>query len=607
MSNISKMCQVGQASAVQGLSVRGERKAVASYYPEELIHEIIMANDLVDVVSSYVQLKKAGRSYKGLCPFHNEKTPSFTVSQEKQLFHCFGCGEGGSVIQFIEKIENLDFVETIQFLAQRAGIRLPEGDEKADDSAFYAKKKKMLDMYRQTARFYVDVLYGDAGKPGRAYLAQRGLDVKTAKQFGLGYAPDKFDECVRFLKEKGYDEALIEEAGLARQGKNGNYYDFFRGRLMIPIIDIRGNVIAFGGRILDDGQPKYLNSPDTPVFNKNKTLFAFNFAKRYCSEQIIVAEGYMDVIALHRAGFRNAVATLGTAITSNHVGMLARYTKEVVLCYDSDEAGRKATERALELFQRVNIRTKVLHVPDAKDPDEFIRKKGAQGFARLLEKSENSMMYQVGELKKQFDLGNLEEKIEFLNELAKIFAKVSNPIEREILVREAAVESGVSEEAIFAQIRENQYNIEKNRNNEIERAKNRQLVPNSVQHKDVQMDLYEGMLANLICTDKQVYLAVRERAEEEFFQSPAARNFVRKVYEQWDSGRTPDMPLILGQLDAEQAKAISEAASKELPYADNVKAAEDMIRTIDERRKNAKAMKIGSAQELDELLKSLKK
>lgn len=290
---------------------------------------------------------------------------------------------------------------------------MPEGNEKADDSAFYAKKKKMLEMYRHTARFYVDILYGEAGKPGRDYLVQRGLDVKTAKHFGLGYAPDKFDECVRFLKEKGYDEALIEEAGLARQGKNGKYYDFFRGRLMVPIIDIRGNVIAFGGRILDDGQPKYLNSPDTPIFNKNKTLFAFNFAKRYCSEQIIVAEGYMDVIALHRAGFQNAVATLGTAITSNHVGMLARYTKEVVLCYDSDDAGRKATERALELLQRVNIRTKVLHVTDAKDPDEFIKKKGAQGFARLLGKSENSMMYQVGELKKQYDLGNLEEKINF--------------------------------------------------------------------------------------------------------------------------------------------------------------------------------------------------
>ncbi len=580
---------------------------MASYYPEELINEIIMANDLVDVVSGYVQLKKAGRSYKGLCPFHNEKTPSFTVSQEKQLFHCFGCGEGGSVIQFIEKIENLDFVETIQFLAQRAGIQLPEGDAQSDDSAFYAKKKKMLEMYRQTARFYVDVLYSDTGKPGQQYLVQRGLDVKTAKHFGLGYAPDRFDDCVRFLKQQGYEEALIEEAGLARQGKNGNYCDFFRGRLMIPIIDIRGNVIAFGGRILDDGQPKYLNSPDSPIFNKNKTLFAFNFAKRHCSEQIIVAEGYMDVIALHRAGFQNAVATLGTAITSNHVGMLARYTKEVVLCYDSDDAGRKATDRALELFQRVNVRTKVLHIPEVKDPDEFIQKKGAQGFARLLGKSENSLMYQVGELKKQYDLGQVEEKIEFLNELAKLFAAVTNPIEREILVREAAAECGVSEEAIFAQIRENQYNIEKNRNNEIERAKNRQIVQNRAQHKDLQTALYEGMLANLICMDKQVYLAVREKADESFFETPAAQQFIQKVYAQWDSGRVPDMPLILGQMDAERAKEISVAASKELPYADNIKAAEDIIRTIQQRREGEKAAHVGSVQELDALLKSMKK
>ncbi len=580
---------------------------MASYYPEELINEIIMANDLVDVVSGYVQLKKAGRSYKGLCPFHNEKTPSFTVSQEKQLFHCFGCGEGGSVIQFIEKIENLDFVETIQFLAQRAGIQLPEGDAQSDDSAFYAKKKKMLEMYRLTARFYVDILYSDIGKPGQQYLVQRGLDVKTAKHFGLGYAPDRFDDCVRYLKQHGYDEALMEETGLARQGKNGNYYDFFRGRLMIPIIDIRGNVIAFGGRILEDGQPKYLNSPDSPIFNKNKTLFAFNFAKRYCSEQIIVAEGYMDVIALHRAGFQNAVATLGTAITSNHVGMLARYTKEVVLCYDSDDAGRKATDRALELFQRVNVRTKVLHIPGAKDPDEFIRKKGAQGFARLLGNSENSLLYQVGELKKQYDLEQVEEKIEFLNELAKLFATVSNPIEREILVREAAVECGVSETAIFAQIRENQYNIEKNRNNEIERAKNRQIVQNRAQHKDIQGAMYEGMLANLICMDKQVYLAVREKADESFFQTPAARQFIQKVYAQWDNGKMPDMPLILGQMDAEQAKEISVAASRELPYADNIKAAEDIISTIRQRREKQKSEKISSVQELDALLKSMKK
>lgn len=580
---------------------------MASYYPEELINEIIMANDLVDVVSGYVQLKKAGRSYKGLCPFHNEKTPSFTVSQEKQLFHCFGCGEGGSVIQFIEKIENLDFVETIQFLAQRAGIQLPEGDVQSDDSAFYAKKKKMLEMYRLTARFYVDILYSAIGKPGQQYLVQRGLDVKTAKHFGLGYAPDRFDDCVRYLKQHGYDEALMEEAGLARQGKNGNYYDFFRGRLMIPIIDIRGNVIAFGGRILEDGQPKYLNSPDSPIFNKNKTLFAFNFAKRYCNEQIIVAEGYMDVIALHRAGFQNAVATLGTAITSNHVGMLARYTKEVVLCYDSDDAGRKATDRALELFQRVNVRTKVLHIPGAKDPDEFIQKKGAQGFARLLGNSENSLLYQVGELKKQYDLEQVEEKIEFLNELAKLFAAVSNPIEREILVREAAAESGVSEKAIFSQIRENQYNIEKNRNNEIERAKNRQIIQNRAQHKDLQAALYEGMLANLICMDKQVYLAVREKADESFFQTPAARQFIQKVYAQWDSGKIPDMPLILGQMDAEQAKEISVAASRELPYADNIKAAEDMISTIQQHRERKKSAKISSVQELDALLKSMKK
>lgn len=580
---------------------------MASYYPEELIHEIIMANDLVDVISGYVQLKKAGRSYKGLCPFHNEKTPSFTVSQEKQLFHCFGCGEGGSVIQFIEKIENLDFVETVQFLAQRAGIRLPEGDEKAEDGAFYAKKKKMLDMYRSAARFYVEILYGDAGKPGREYLVKRGLDVKTAKHFGLGYAPDKFDDCIRFLKQQGFDEALMEEAGLARKGKNGKYYDFFRGRLMVPIIDIRGNVIAFGGRILEDGQPKYLNSPDSPIFNKNKTLFAFNFAKRCCSEQIIVAEGYMDVIALHRAGFQNAVATLGTAITSNHVGMLARYTKEVVLCYDSDDAGRKATERALELLKRVNLRTKVLHVTDAKDPDEFIRKKGAQGFARLLGKSENSLMYQVRELKKKYRLDVIEEKIEFLNELAKLFATVTNRIEREILVREAATESGVSEEAIFAQIRENQYNNEKNRNNEIERARQRQNVQNRVRHKDIQTEAYEGMLANLICADKQVWTAVRDRADENFFRSAAAHAFIQKVYEQWNSGRVPDMSLILGQMDAAQAREISEAASEELPYADNVKAAEDIIRTIQERRRTAQTAQIGSADELDALLKSLKK
>ena len=352
---------------------------MAAYYPDELINEVISANNLVDVVGSYVKLKRSGNRYMGLCPFHSEKTPSFHVSADKQLYHCFGCGEGGSVVQFIMKMENLDFVEAIKQLAARANINLPEGNEKASDGEYFRKKQKMLEMYVTAARFYHSCLMAEGGKTALAYLAARQIDRGTITHFGMGYSPNEYDALYNHLKEKGFDEGLMLESGLIRKSeKNGKPYDFFRDRVMIPIFDIRGNVIAFGGRTMvkSDGR-KYMNSSDSMIFNKSKTLYALNFAKKNCSERIILVEGYMDVISLHKYGFTNAVAGLGTAFTPEHAKILSRYTKELVICYDSDEAGQAAVMRALPILSATDLKLKVMVIPDAKDADEYLKLKGA--------------------------------------------------------------------------------------------------------------------------------------------------------------------------------------------------------------------------------------
>ena len=402
--------------------------------PEEFIQELKHRSDIVDVVSSYVSLKKSGRNLMGLCPFHNEKSPSFSVSAENGYFHCFGCGAGGDVITFIKRIENLDYIDAVKFLAQRAGMAVPEG--KSTDG-LTKLRTRIYEANREAAKFYNKFLYTRQGKDGLDYLKSRHLSDKTIIHFGLGYSPKSRFELVNHLKKKGFTDSELIQANLANKSDKGYLFDRFSDRVMFPILDLKGNVIAFGGRIMSDIKPKYLNTSDTPAFNKSRNLFALQFAKNKAKGQLILVEGYMDVIALHQAGFENAVATLGTSLTNEQATIIKRYCEEIVICYDSDEAGQKATSRAISILRPTGLRIKILKVPSGKDPDEFISSYGEQGPARfrmLLEKSGNDADYRLQSIRSKYDLDITEQRVEFLTEAAQLISTFDNRIrvQREI-------------------------------------------------------------------------------------------------------------------------------------------------------------------------------
>lgn len=409
-----------------------------------------MSCDIESIVSSYVQLKRAGRNLVGLCPFHSEKTPSMVVYNDSQSFYCFGCGAGGDVISFIMRIENLDYPEAVRFLSERVGLQFPEDGQEDASSRI---KPVILEINRLAARFYHDCLKSEAGKPGMAYFAKRQLSPKTIVKYGLGYAPPGWDNLRNFLRGKGFSDEQMIAAAVASKGRNGSCYDMFRNRVMFPIIDLKKNVIGFGGRVLDDSKPKYLNSADTPVFKKSKNLFSLNFAKNHLSDgRLILAEGYMDVIAVNQAGFENVVATLGTALTPEQARLISSYAKEVVIAYDSDGAGRTATNRAVGLLDEVGVQTKILNMKGAKDPDEYIKKFGAQRFKLLLDGANNVTEYQLSVIKGKYDLSLPEGQAAYLNEAVKYLSTVQSPIEREIYAGVLAKETGILKETVLTNI-----------------------------------------------------------------------------------------------------------------------------------------------------------
>ena len=361
-------------------------------FPERFLDELTERNDIVDVVSQYVRLtKKSGANLFGLCPFHSEKTPSFSVAPDKQIYHCFGCGKGGGVINFIMEIENLSFPDAVAFLARRANMPLPEEAQSEDTS----RRARLLQLNRDAARFFHETLKSPQGAPAQDYIRRRAISPAMVTRFGLGFAPDSWDSLANAMRKKGYSDQGMFEAGLVKHGKSGGVYDAFRNRLMFPVIDGRGSVIGFSGRILGDGEPKYLNSPETPVFSKSHNLFGLNLAKKSKNGYIILVEGNIDVVSLHQAGFDGAVASLGTSLTGEQARLISRYTNEVILCYDSDEAGRKAASRAIGILEKLDLKVRVLQVPGAKDPDEFIKKNGADAFRNLIDASAGQIEYRL--------------------------------------------------------------------------------------------------------------------------------------------------------------------------------------------------------------------
>ena len=416
--------------------------------PREIIEEIIYRNDIEEVISSYVTLKRAGSNYSGLCPFHSEKTPSFTVFSGTKSFYCFGCGAGGDVITFIMKAENLDYPAALEFLARRAGITIPQGGNQNEKGI---SRTRIFEMNLAAAKFFRECLFDSKyGKEALEYLSvKRKLSGAVIKHFGLGYSPNDFGMLTDHMKRKGFSEEELMIGFLCgKSQKTGRPYDYFRNRVMFPIIDVSGNVIAFGGRVMDDSKPKYLNTSDTPGFKKSKNLFALNFAKKNCAEQIILCEGYMDVIALHAAGFENAVATLGTAITSEQARLISKYTKNVVISYDMDEAGRKAADKAMRLFSEVEVDVKVLRMNGAMDPDEYIKTYGADKFRQLLGKSQSGFEYKLDGVLSKYDVSLPEDKIKAADELCRIIATVYSGVERSVYIAAVADKLGLTTDVV---------------------------------------------------------------------------------------------------------------------------------------------------------------
>lgn len=416
---------------------------------EAFLQELKFKTDIEDIISTYVTLRKNGSTSKGLCPFHNEKTPSFTVYNDTQSFYCFGCGAGGDAVTFLKKIENLDYIDAVKLLAQRAGLQMP--DDNSYDDSLSKKRRRVLEINREAAKFYYSYLISPQGRVGLDYFLSRGLSMNTIKRFGLGFAPDEWDGLLKHLKSKGYRPSEMVEAGVVKIGRNNNYYDTFKNRVMTPIIDVRGNVIAFGGRVLDDSKPKYINTSDTLVYKKTNELFALNLAKDSGKDNLILCEGYMDVIAMHQAGFTNAVAGCGTALTNEQVRLISRYAKEVILAYDADEAGQKALNKAVSLFKQTDIKVKIPALAGGKDPDEIIKKYGRDKFKGMLDGASNDTEFALLEIRKKYNVATSQGKIDFLNEALKVLAGVS-PIEQDIYISRLSDELSVDKSSIKIQL-----------------------------------------------------------------------------------------------------------------------------------------------------------
>ena len=551
--------------------------------PERFIEELKYRSDIEQVISSYVPLKRTGRNLKGLCPFHSEKTPSFTVYPENQSFYCFGCGAGGDVVTFIRKIENLEYVEALRFLAQRAGMTLPE---EARDDGTALLRTKILEINRESARFFFDQLAHGPDRRAIAYLRGRGLSDKTIKRFGLGYAPNTFDSLKNHLKGKGYSFEEMAAAAVVGKGKNGGYYDMFRDRVMFPIIDLRGSVIGFGGRVLEGDGPKYLNSPDTLVFKKTRNLFAMNIAKNTKEGSLILAEGYMDVISIHQAGFDNAVASLGTSLTAEQARLISQYVNQVIIAYDADGAGQKATRRAISLFEETGVKIRVLSIPDAKDPDEYIKKFGPARFKLLLEGSAGAVDFEIAKLRQKFDLETADGKVAFLKEFCSLMAGINSPVERDVYIIRTAKELSVSKEAVADQVAA----LRRRRAGAAEKKARRDIRPYSEsaagqprdleRSRNIRYALAEDKLITTLLKHPDFYDAIAAKIRPEQFVTQKNRVLFEALWQRLQNRQDIGMMSLSALLEPEQMARVSYLLASAEGVAYTMQEAEDCMKTI---------------------------
>ena len=545
--------------------------------PESFIDELNSRLNIVDVVSTYVALNKKGANHWGLCPFHHEKTPSFSVNESKQIFHCFGCGKGGGAVRFVMEIENLSFPDAVRKLAGQAGLEVP--DDNPGDGRWRERRKRILELNKEAARFYRSMLDDPRGAHVADYIAnKRRISPKFSARFGLGAAPEGWDNLIRAMQAKGYDKAELIEAGLAVAGKNGGIYDKYRNRLMLPVIDVRGDVIGFTSRVMDDSTPKYLNTPETQIFKKRSILYGINYAKTTKRPNLILVEGNIDVITMHQAGFDNTIATMGTALTEEHIRLLSRYTKELVLCLDNDAAGMDATQRALALLKNSDIAVKVVQLPRRQnengemvkqDPDDYIKNFGGEAFESLMSRSENSVEYRLRVIQGKYDLGGDEQKAAFLQEAAGVIAALSSPVEREIYGGRAAELAGVSKDAMLHEVER----LRKKKSWEARKKEERQnLVPTQrLQPKDrglrytnVRSARAEEGILRVVLLDGD-YFRQLDDLKEEHFSSPVLAKAYRLLRRRWEEDKPVTLAALDGQFTPEEADLLSTAVQDPQP------------------------------------------
>ena len=548
-------------------------------YASEVIDEVVSRSDIVDIISGYIKLKKNGSSYVGLCPFHNEKSPSFSVSPGKQLYHCFGCGVGGNVITFVMEYENYTFLEAVKYLADKAGMQLPETSYSEEEKKNRDLKAKLLEINKIAATYYYHQLKAENGKIGLSYLQKRGLSDTTINRFGLGYAGQTGNALYQYLKSKGYDDALLKETGLFTYERG--IHDKFWNRVMFPIMDINNKVIGFGGRVMGDAKPKYLNSPETKLFDKSRNLYGLNAARRSRKSNMIICEGYMDVISLHQAGFTQAVASLGTALTPGQAALMKRYTDNVLITYDSDAAGVKAALRAIPILKEAGLTTKVINMQPYKDPDEFIKALGAEAFQERIDKAENSFMYEIGVLEKEYDRTDPAESTKFEREAAAKLVTFREKLERENYMRAVCdrfhielqgmrelVASLGSKEGIL-------------RRTEYPSAPGQQRSPAPKKKKEDGVRQAEKILLTWMIEDAGIFEKVKEYISPQDFVNPLFKDVADKLYAQYESGSL-NPAAIISTYDAEEthsevAAMFSMELDNQLNHNEREKALNDTV------------------------------
>lgn len=567
--------------------------------------EQLRANtDIESVISPYVNLRRRGKNLVGLCPFHNEKTPSFTVYPENGSFYCFGCGVGGDVITFVRRMENLDYMEAVKQLADRAGMALPEDGY---DDTLAKKRTAVLAANRAAAKFFHSQLFTEQGRQALDYFLDRGLAPETIRHFGLGFAPNDWRALKRHLNEQGFDDVLLESANLLRRSdKNGkvSYYDNFRNRVMFPIIDPRGNVIAFGGRVLDDSKPKYINTSDTLVYKKSNGVFALNFAKNGNDGKLIIAEGYMDVIALHQAGFTNAVACLGTALTKEQANLLSRYADTIILSYDADEAGQKATARALGIFGTTGMEIKVLHLEGGKDPDEIIKNYGAQRFQAIIDGAANDTEYRLLKARQGIDLATDDGKVKYLSAAAEILAEIGSPVEVDVYASRLAHELGVDKLAIQSQVKYKREGLKKRRAVKREQEQTRLLIngqntknPERAQHLRA-AKAEETLIASLM-RNPDFYNKLKDGLSADYFVTALNRRIFSVVLSRLEEGGNTEPYFLSSEFTPDEMDEVERIFRSAAQLSNTVDECSDCIKILKEEKNKPETVKASELSDED--------